>query len=259
MSQQTDTVIAEEPLEINLFHGAGQARKRQNIAVTMRTPGDDAALALGFLYTEGIIHRTDDILEVEMIGENVIQVVLHPDLRIDTERLNRHFYTSSSCGVCGKASIEMVQQQSSFLLHPKRPLFDLDQLLSLPSQLLERKSLFSQTGGNHSVLLLGQGGEIAHIAEDVGRHNAMDKLIGYTFQSGQLPLQEHLLLLSGRISFELVQKALMAGVGFIAAIGAPSSLAIALAEENGMTLVGFLKEDQFNVYCGAQRIGLTAH
>jgi FdhD protein len=270
ISTKEDILAVEEPLEIIIGYGSAGHRQRKTISVTMRTPDHDAELALGFLYTEGVIAAYKDIANVRHIDENRLLVDLHDKVVIDFEKLNRHFYTTSSCGVCGKASLEAVSVQSCFIFKKDFPKINTTTLLSLPVQLLDNQLLFTKTGGTHaSVLftlpplppqgvicaettpLLGAGGTIY---EDVGRHNALDKAIGWALKRDILPLSNHILLVSGRASFELIQKAAMAGIPIVAAIGAPSSLAVQLAEEMGMTLVGFLKGDRFNIYTGVERI-----
>jgi len=258
-----DLVCIEEPLEINLISGKGAARRRHNLAVTMRTPGQDEYLATGFLFTEGIIDRMEEIIELEAIKDrrqaqktlsNTIEIQLHPDKDVDHERLSRHFYTSSSCGVCGKGSIELVQQHISYLLPAQQPKIDCKVLSELPALLRKDQALFGATGGIHAAALFDPTGQLLDVQEDVGRHNAMDKLIGKALTLQQIPLQQHMVLVSGRTSFEIVQKCLMAGVAVLASVGAPSSLAVELADAHGMTLIGFLKEKACNIYCGAERI-----
>jgi FdhD protein len=259
----TDTLAVEEPLEIRLSFGPTGQREERPLSITMRTPGDDHDLVAGFLFTEGLIGQMSDIAEIRHTGqalhpeseENIILATLHPQVRVDFEQLSRHFYTSSSCGVCGKSSIEMVRQASCYFPRKGHPQVTHKQLLQLPAQLRAAQAVFQDTGGIHAAALFGEDGRLL-IREDVGRHNALDKLIGAALAKGMIPLREHLLLLSGRISFELVQKALMAGIPIVAAMGAPSSLAVALAEENGMTLAGFLSQDRFNLYCGKERVVL---
>ncbi|HMO40504.1 MAG TPA: formate dehydrogenase accessory sulfurtransferase FdhD [Saprospiraceae bacterium] len=259
---RTDLLAVEEPLEIQLAFGKGTARSRRSLAVTMRTPGHDFDLVMGFLFTEGIIGSAQDVLQMRFAGEqldenaheNVVLVDLHPALDFDFNRLNRHFYTASSCGVCGKASIEMVQTTCSFLLPKGSPSISTELLFSLPQKLYAQQTLFSQTGGIHAAALFDASGNLQWLREDVGRHNALDKLIGAALKQGQIPLQHSIILVSGRASFELVQKALMAGVPVLAAVGAASSLAAELAEAHGMTLVGFLRAASANIYCGYERI-----
>jgi len=259
---QNDHLAKEEPLEIQLAHGPLAQRQRLNLAITMRTPGQDFDLVYGFLFTEGLIQSRKDVLQMRYPGvqlsveaqENSILVELHPDLVFDEKRLQRHFYTSSSCGVCGKASLEMVQQHSAFVLPARHPLVSADLLLNLPQALLAAQSLFKHTGGIHATGLFATNGDLLHLREDVGRHNALDKVIGAALQKQELPLSDTILLLSGRAGFELVQKAVMAGIPIMAAIGAPSSLAVELAEAYNLTLLGFLRDGGFNLYTGEERI-----
>lgn len=249
-----DTLAIEEPLEIIIGYGTAAKRQRKTIAITMRTPKNDFELALGFLFTEGVIFSKNDVKSVRFIDTNRVLVDLDEKIIFDFERLNRHFYTTSSCGVCGKASLEAVSTQSCFILQKDTPKISKDVLFKIPLQLIENQLLFEKTGGVHASLLLNTEGVVLSTFEDVGRHNALDKLIGWAFQNDLLPLKDTILLVSGRTSFELIQKAMMAGIPIVAAIGAPSSLAVQLAEENGMTLIGFLKHDRFNVYCNSHRI-----
>ncbi len=260
--EQPDLVACEEPLEIKLAYGPADDRQHRSLAVTMRTPGQDPELAVGFLFTEGIIGKAAEVAGTRHVGqalspesaENILQVELTPELPVDFNQLNRHFYTSSSCGVCGKASIEMVRTVNIYYPRRGQPRFSVDQLRSFPAQLSAQQSLFEKTGGIHAAAAFSSDGQLKALREDVGRHNAMDKLIGAALMSGDFPLRDHAVMVSGRLSFELVQKASMAGVPMLVAVGAPSSLAIELAEENGMTLIGFLRGERFNVYCGAERI-----
>lgn len=257
-----DTLIVEEPLEIRIVQQKGGQAHRNTLSITMRTPGDDEALALGFLLTEGIIGCLDDVIRVEhpknlLAPEtryNVIDLYLRPGLPLDKAHFNRHFYTTSSCGVCGKGSIELVHTQSVYLVQREQPVISCSTLLSLPDVLRREQSLFAQTGGVHAVGLFTADGRLLDIREDVGRHNAMDKLIGAALLRGDVPMRNSPVLVSGRASFELVQKAYMAGIPVLAAVGAPSSLAVALAEDSGMTLAGFIREDGCNLYTGAERI-----
>lgn len=259
---QPDYLAVEEPLEIQLAHGPLAQRQRLNLAVTMRTPGHDFDLVYGFLFTEGLIQTRKDVLQMRYPGvqlsteaqENSILVELRPDLVFDEGRLQRHFYTSSSCGICGKASLEMVQQHSAFVLSTHQPLISTDLLLNLPELLLSAQSLFQNTGGIHATGLFDINGDLLYLREDVGRHNALDKVIGAALQKQELPLSETILLVSGRAGFELVQKAVMAGIPMMAAVGAPSSLAVELAEAYNLTLIGFLRDGGFNIYTGEERI-----
>ncbi|GAB2792517.1 formate dehydrogenase accessory sulfurtransferase FdhD [Rhabdobacter roseus] len=251
----TDTLAVEEPLGIALLHGP--ARQRKNLSVTMRTPGQDEELALGFLFTEGIIRRYDEVQELRHDDHHQLTVILREDVSLDLPTLERNFYTSSSCGICSKASVDAVRTLSTFSLPADAPstwTVTPDWLHQLPERLRQQQALFAQTGGIHAGALFEPGGSLLLLREDVGRHNALDKLVGNALQAGQLPLQNQVLLLSGRASFELIQKAAMAGIRFVAAVGAPSSLAVELAQEMDLTLVGFLREDQFNVYHGLERI-----
>lgn len=253
-SNTLDNIAVEEPLEIIIRFGSAQKRAHKTIAVTMRTPCDDAFLALGFLYTEGVIAHKEDVVSYRFLEENRIIIELRESFIFDVEKLNRHFYTTSSCGVCGKASIEAISTNSCFILKKNYPIVSKHIISNLTIQILDNQSLFSKTGGVHASALFNTEGVLLKLFEDVGRHNALDKLIGWALQNGLLPLSNSVLLVSGRVSFELVQKAIMAGIPIVAAIGAPSSLALDLAEQNGMTLIGFLKKNSMNVYCGFKRI-----
>jgi FdhD protein len=263
VSEDEDSLAAEEPLEIVLAFGETNNRRRQSISVTMRTPtGNDFELALGFLLTEGVIKDYKDVISVrytaseldEAAQTNVVQVDVHPSVKFDAAKLQRHFYTSSSCGVCGKTSLDMVQTTSCFWLKKGFPIVKSTILMNLPDKLRKVQSVFDATGAIHAAALFDTEGSLIALREDVGRHNALDKLIGWAMQNNHLPLSHSILLVSGRSSFELVQKALMAGIPILAAVGAPSSLAVQLANENDMTVVGFLKNNRFNVYSNFERI-----
>ena len=263
MLETEDTLAAEEPLEIVIAFGALHQRRKQSISVTMRTPtGHDFELALGFLLTEGIISGYEDVLSVRYTANfleeaaqlNVVQVDLQPFITFDAGKLQRHFYTSSSCGVCGKASIDMIHTTSCFWLTQGLPMVKKDILFELPEKLRRAQTVFDSTGAIHAAALFNTSGELIALREDVGRHNALDKLIGWAMQHQMLPLQHFILLVSGRSSFELVQKAMMAGIPILAAVGAPSSLAVQLAHENNMTVIGFLKKQRFNIYTGLERV-----
>ncbi len=260
-SQMVDFVVAEEPLEIRLGFLKNGVRQQKSISVTMRTPGHDEELALGFLFTEGIIGGAEQVtgfsrppVRWKQAKENVLVVEMADDVVVDLGRLERNFYISSSCGVCGKASIEAVRVQGQFELSEPVPMFPAGVLHSLPELLATRQSIFDCTGGLHGAALFDRAGKLLLAREDVGRHNALDKLIGAAMRQGILPLFEHLVLVSGRAGFELVQKSVLAGVAVLAAVGAPSSLAVELAEEAGMTLVGFLRNEQFNIYTCPARV-----
>ena len=260
--ETTDALAIEEPLEIRLEYGLAYARKTQNISVTMRTPGNDSELALGFLFTEGIIKNHGDVASIEHCfiacaenKENVIQVILKDGVVPNLNNTERNFYTSSSCGVCGKASINAIRTVSSFNNYESiENQINAEIINVLPATLQMHQEVFADTGGLHASALFNSLGELILVREDVGRHNAFDKLIGAALNMGLLPLNQHILLLSGRASFELVQKAAMAGINIIAAVGAPSSLAVQLAEEFNITLIGFLRNQRFNIYTQAQRI-----
>jgi FdhD protein len=257
-----DVVATEEPLGIRLgYSRADGSRAEEDVSITMRTPGHDADLAVGFLFTEGIIHAHSDVQGVVPRGEpdanglvNSVRVDLAPGVAVDFKRLERHFYTSSSCGVCGKASIESVAVQGRFDLHASPFRVSAGVLGKLPRALETHQAVFAQTGGLHASALFDAAGTILAAREDVGRHNALDKLIGDALLAGRVPLERVGIVVSGRGSFELMQKAKMAGCGFVAAVGAPSSLAVELAREFGMTLVGFLKPGRFNVYNRPDRV-----
>ena len=258
MHEQEDLLAIEEPLEIQLVTSTLHGRLRKNISVTMRTPGDDADLAAGFLFTEGIINNNREIerINTKVGDDNVIIITLVENVSPSLLNSERNFYTTSSCGVCGKASIDAIKTISVFSnLHT---IFSLKAGLfyGLQDKLLAHQSVFESTGGLHACALFDLNGKLVHIKEDVGRHNALDKLIGMALLAGNLPLLNGILLLSGRASFELIQKATMAGIKVIASIGAPSSLAVELARENDITLVSFLRKERFNIYAGAHRIML---
>jgi FdhD protein len=227
----------------------------------MRTPGADNELAAGFLFTEGIVHGRKQIVNVRHCGpgspdkhlNNTVVVELADGVDLDLKPLERNFYTTSSCGVCGKSSIEALRTGAA-PLDAGELTISAEILKRLPAILRDSQAVFDQTGGLHASALFDHEGELDIVREDVGRHNALDKVIGAKFLHGQLPLSDRILLVSGRASFELVQKALMAGIPVLAAVGAPSSLAVELAEEFGMTLVGFVRDGTFNIYTGAKRI-----
>jgi FdhD protein len=258
-----DVVVTEEPLEIRLAYGGGGKEVIvKSLVVTMRTTGADFDLVRGFLFTEGIIQKAEDILSMRFSegSENedwsgqVIIVNLSPKVAAQVEKVQPRLYMSSACGLCGKSSAGQLQQVPAYLVLPHRPQVPPDILTSLPEKLWQKQSGFRQTGGIHACGLFNQQGELLELQEDVGRHNAMDKLVGVLLKQQQIPLRDHLLLFSGRLSFELVQKAMMVGASFLCAIGAPSSAAINLAEECGMTLIGFLSQHRFNIYTGPERV-----
>ena len=259
-SSRPDTLVAEEPLEIRL--------NGRPLAITMRTPGDDFALAAGFLVSEGVLARAEEVANIVYCAGatadgsntyNVVDVQLAPGVPVPDISLERNVYTTSSCGLCGKASLDAVRTTARWPIADTPPIRVTPALLSaLPDQLRAAQRVFDRTGGLHAAALFSPGGELLDLREDVGRHNAVDKLIGRALQSGRLPLSQSILLVSGRASFELAQKAVMAGIPLLAAVSAPSSLAVDLAAETGLTLVGFLRGASMNVYTGEQRIDLTA-
>lgn len=258
VSARADTLVAEEPLEIRL--------NGKPLAITMRTPGDDFALAVGFLVSEGVLADASELASVVYCAGatadgsntyNVVDVRLAEGVVLPDISLERNVYTSSSCGLCGKASLDAVRTKT------RHPLTGQDgvrlspaQLSVLPDRLRAAQQVFDRTGGLHGAALFTPEGELVDLREDVGRHNAVDKVVGRALQQGRLPLGDSVLLVSGRASFELVQKAVMAGIPMLAAVSAPSSLAVELARESGMTLVGFLRGTSMNVYAGEERIAL---
>ncbi len=253
--RRPDTLVVEEPLEVRVN---GRA-----VAVTMRTPGDDFDLAVGFLIGEGVVRGADDVVTARYCAGatadgantyNVVDVVLGPHVSVPAMSLERSTYTTSSCGVCGKASLDAVRAVSSYDVSGDEVVVGRDVLLSLPDKLREAQAVFDRTGGLHAAGLFDARGELLCIREDVGRHNAVDKIVGWAHRSGRLPLRGHVLQVSGRASFELVQKAVMAGIPVLSAVSAPSSLAVDLAEESGLTLAGFVRGTSFNAYAGAQRL-----
>lgn len=262
-----DRLATEEPLEIRLGFPGG---KHRAVSITMRTPGEDGELAVGFLFTEGILRFPEQVKQIRHCGlkigkqrgtldraaalnSNTIRVDLADETSVDLKKLERHFYTTSSCGVCGKSSIDALRSEVKPIEMNGLKVAG-DVVNSLPDKLRKLQAVFDSTGGLHASALFDSNGNIDIVREDVGRHNAMDKVIGRKFLDSQLPLSDAVLLVSGRVSFELVQKALMAGIPILAAVGAPSSLAVELANEYGMTLIGFVRDGRFNVYCGEERL-----
>jgi FdhD protein len=254
-TERVDTFVVEEPLEIRL--------DGEPLSVTMRTPGDDFDLAAGFLVSEGVVSRAEEITAIRYCAGatedgsntyNVLDVSLAPGVPRPDTSLERNFYTTSSCGLCGKASLDAVRTQARWQVAEDGARIGADTLTALPDRLREAQRVFDRTGGLHAAGLFTADGELLALREDVGRHNAVDKLVGWALRSGRLPLEGTVLMLSGRASFELVQKAWMAGVPMMAAVSAPSSLAVDLAEEAGITLAGFLRGTSMNVYAGRHRI-----
>jgi FdhD protein len=261
-----DLVAVEEPLEIRLVGTLEGRPFQKSLSITMRTPGHDRELAAGFLFTEGLIRHPSDLVSLAPCGpvtsshgaRNVIKAELAPHVTFDPIRLERHFYTTSSCGVCGKSSLEALRTVTTGTRIPDGPPVPADLIRRLPEMARAAQEVFEQTGGLHAAAWIDPSGQLLDLREDVGRHNALDKLIGARFLEGTPSLGAGLVLVSGRASFELVQKAVMAGVPLLAAVGAPSSLAIELASESGMTLVGFVRPHRFNVYSGLDRIAPLA-
>jgi FdhD protein len=258
MRVRPDALATEEPMEIRLLAGP----TKQTVAVTMRTPGADFELAAGFLYGEGIVTSPEDILKISYCVDpdidaeqqyNIVNVELRGDRAYDLRSLERHFYTTSACGVCGKASLEQLELRGCPVIS-SGPEVPAETIYALPETLREAQGLFDATGGLHAAALFDIDGELLALREDVGRHNATDKLVGWALLEGRLPLSEHVVLVSGRSSFEIMQKCLTAGVPIVCAISAPSSLAVDVAREFGMTLVGFLRGGRFNVYAGFERV-----
>ena len=256
-----DMLAAEEPLEIRIGFRDSLQRIQKSISVTMRTPGNDFELATGFLFTEGIIKNAKDIQSIKHcngLNENVVRVELEDNVQFELGKLERNFYTTSSCGVCGKSSIEAVKTVCRLPAAINDELtFSSEIIYGLPAALRSRQDVFDFTGGLHACGLFDTSGNLLLTREDVGRHNALDKLIGTALNQSMFPLDKYILLLSGRASFELIQKAWMAGIKIIAAVGAPSSLAVQMADESGITLIGFLRNKTFNIYSGAHRITTT--
>ncbi|MBL1116377.1 formate dehydrogenase accessory sulfurtransferase FdhD [Streptomyces sp. 110] len=264
VSTRPDTLVAEEPLEIRL--------NGKPLAITMRTPGDDFALAAGFLVSEGVLGRADELANIVYCAGatedgyntyNVVDVTLAPGVPVPDITLERNVYTTSSCGLCGKASLDAVRTTARWPLADgledaggSAVRIEPETLSVLPDRLRAAQRVFDRTGGLHAAALFSPNGELLDLREDVGRHNAVDKLVGRALQQGLLPLSGSVLMVSGRASFELAQKAVMAGIPVLAAVSAPSSLAVDLAAETGLTLVGFLRGTSMNVYAGEQRLAL---
>ena len=273
---QRDQLATEEPLEIRLraagiaqdegpvpvFRRRGQAAGHRTVAITMRTPGHDDELAAGFLYGEGIVRSASEISAISHCDDpdldddkryNIVNVDLRADVLPDLPALERHFYTTSACGVCGKASLESLRLRGCPTIAPG-PEVDAAVLRSLPERLRAGQGIFDATGGLHAAALFDAEGNLLAVREDVGRHNALDKIVGWSLRGGRLPLSRHIVMVSGRSSFEILQKSLMAGAPIVCAVSAPSSLAVSLAREFGITLVGFLRGERFNVYAGLDRV-----
>lgn len=250
-----DELAVEEPLEIQLIYGSNDNRIQKSISVTMRTPENDEELAAGFLFTEGIIQNRSQISKISCdTFSNKVSVTLSENVIPSLQNTERNFYTTSSCGVCGKSSIEAIKTVSVYQSAADEIRLKADLFYGLPDALRKQQEIFESTGGLHASALFDFDGNLILLREDVGRHNALDKVIGSAFLNSQLPLNENILLLSGRASFELIQKAVMGGIKIIAGVGAPSSLAVQLAKESDMTLIGFLRDERFNIYSGENRV-----
>lgn len=256
-SVETDDQLAiEEPLEIQLRLGGAGSQSHTSISVTMRTPGNDEELAVGFLFTEDIIQTIDQVAEVKTVsnGENTVMVTLRENEKPYLQKKGRNFYTTSSCGVCGKSSIDAIRTTSVYQHTSDDIQLEAEVFYRLHDSLKKKQIAFESTGGLHASALFDLQGNFIMLREDVGRHNALDKVIGTAVLANKLPLNKTILLLSGRTSFELIQKASMAGIKIVVAIGAPSSLAVQLANEFDITLIGFLRERRFNIYSAWQRV-----
>jgi len=252
-----DEVAVEEPLEIRVGHMTAAGYQTSSVSITMRTPGADRELAAGFLLTEGVVRRAQDIVsltEAAKPGANIVRADLAPSLVFEPQSQSRHFYTSSSCGICGKASLAAIAVRGLKPLPRQALRISSAMVHELPAQLRQAQLTFQATGGLHACARFDQTAKLVDVQEDVGRHNALDKLIGKALLNGQLPLHRNVVLVSGRASFELVQKCVAAGVSVLAAVGAPSSLAIDLAREWDLTLLGFVRNNRFNIYSGEWRI-----
>ncbi len=260
LSIENDTLAVEEPLEIRLGFVENGKQIHKAISITMRTPGNDFELAAGFLFTEGILQSHNQIKSIKHCGkfpnnQNTVRIDLSENTEINLEKLSRNFYTTSSCGVCGKSSLESLNVSGAKAIEQKNlPKISAEIIHDLPKKLLENQTVFGETGGLHAAALFDISGELIDLREDVGRHNAVDKLIGKQFLEKSLPLADKILFLSGRASFELVQKAVMAQIPIICAVGAPSSLAVEAAREFNITLLGFVRDKRFNIYTNTERI-----
>ena len=258
--EETDVLATEEPMEIRVESGPKDRRETTSLSVTMRTPGHDFELAAGFLFTEGIVSRPRDLSRIEYCTDagveqefNIVSASFRPDVEFQPDRLTRHFYMTSSCGVCGKTALDAIRIAVRYPIPRGRPTLEPEIIASLPERLREGQEWFSETGGVHAAGLFDPAGNLVVVREDVGRHNAVDKVVGEAFLANRVPLSESLLAVSGRGSFEILQKAAVAGVPCVVAVGAPSNLAVRIADEFGMTLVGFARGGTFNVYAGLGR------
>lgn len=253
-----DALAVEEPMEIRIVSGGAE----KSVSITMRTPGNDFELAAGFLFGEGIVRSRGEIRQISYCARaakkdetyNVVRVELDPSAEFDFEKLSRNFYVNSSCGVCGKTSLEALEVRGRARIPANRPLVSRKTISSLPAALRREQAVFEKTGGLHAAALFTPDGKLETLMEDVGRHNGVDKLVGEQLLAGRVPLHDSILLVSGRAGFEIAQKAAAAGIPLVAAVGAPSSLAVDLAQSSGMTLIGFLRDDSFNIYSAPERV-----
>jgi FdhD protein len=260
----SDQLTLEEPLEIQIASGPEASRQRQTVAITMRTPGHDLELAAGFLVGEGLLRSLDQIEAIHPLGprhaeqgwQHQVRITLRPGVKLELDRLQRNFYTTSSCGVCGKTSLEALEMNCFSPLPASSWRIGAETIRTLPAQLREAQEMFNQTGGLHAAGLFTPEGRAVLVREDVGRHNAVDKVVGAQFLAGRGSLSDFVLVVSGRASFELMQKAIAAEIPVLVAVGAPSSLAVEVAEKFGATLIGFTKPTGFNLYTGAERVRL---
>ncbi|MFK8057967.1 MAG: formate dehydrogenase accessory sulfurtransferase FdhD [Saprospiraceae bacterium] len=261
-----DLLAVEEPLEIRLGFGPVSDREQRSLAITMRTPGHDFELVTGFLFTEGIIKSAADFTRIAYCRDkdgkqspNIVRVELQPTIELDWDRFSRHFYTNSSCGICGKASIESLEGMCESAIESNFSM-SAEVLHSLDQKMRKAQGIFDHTGALHAAALFNENGELLHLREDIGRHNALDKVIGTALTEGSIPLTQHVIMLSGRSCFELIQKALMSRIPIVAAVGAPSSLAAETAQNFKITLLGFAKNNGFNIYSAPEKIRYeTAH
>jgi FdhD protein len=258
---EDDALAVEEPLEIRVGRAGERGVAPRSLSVTMRTPGNDFELAVGFLFTEGILRSREDLHSVEYTrdgvrgpSENIVDVTLERGVEVDFASHARNFYATSSCGVCGKASLDAIRVLGVRPVAQDGPTVSAGLLSLLPERLREAQTLFAATGGLHAAGLFDTAGRLLCAREDIGRHNAVDKVLGERFLAGKVPPDEAILVVSGRAGFEILQKAAVARVPIVVAVGAPSTLAVQLAQEFGMTLVGFARDRRFNVYAGAQRL-----
>jgi len=257
-----ELVSIEEPLEMIIYYKKNNDWINNSISITMRTPKNDEDLIIGLLFSEGIIHKISEIKKVELLGhktgkfklQNKIRVTLNNSKNLDVKHLRRNFLTNSSCGICGKASMDSLEIICKTKINKDNPKIKNSLITRIPKLLMQKQSEFSKTGGIHASALFDQNGKVLVIREDIGRHNALDKVIGHSFKNSIFDTKNQFIACSGRLSFELVQKTLMANIGLLMGVGAPTSLAIDLAKRFDITLIGFVKTDSFNIYCGENRI-----